>query len=135
MIEVDDKKVKLTVWDDSFGRDHSNKTLSPAFLKNAHGIFVFYDVTNRDSFTSVRLWMDQIEQSAFPYSICLLVGNKTDLKDQRVVSTEEGQELADHYCISFMETSAKDSTNVEEAVELFTHEFVSRPWVHDIPKM
>ena len=43
-----------------------------------------------------------------------LIGNKSDLKESRVVSTEEGQELADKYGILFYETSAKDGTNIKE---------------------
>jgi Ras-related protein Rab-1A len=98
------------------------KTITSSYYKGVHGIIVVYDVTDRESFDGVHEWMEQIEKSCTTNVARILVGNKTDLQDQRVVSTEEGQELADHYCIRFIETSAKDSTNVEKAVEIISRE-------------
>ena len=63
-----------------------------------------------------------------------MVGNKCDLDSQRAVSFEEGQELADHYCVRFLETSAKDSKNVEQAFTLMTREIKNRVAVTTKPK-
>jgi GTPase SAR1 family protein len=57
--------------------------------------------------------MAEVEKHAADNISRILVGNKCDLESQRQVSTEEGQDLADHYCVRFLETSAKDSKNVE----------------------
>jgi len=71
--------------------------------------------------------MNEVEKHANDYVSRILVGNKNDLTDQRQVTAEEGKELADHYNIRFLETSAKESTNVEEAFTLMTKEIKS--WV------
>ncbi len=57
---------------------------------------------------------------------CILVGNKCDLTSKRAVSYEEGQELADQYMIRYVETSAKESKNVESAFTLMTREIKNR---------
>ena len=57
--------------------------------------------------------MAEVEKHASDNISRRLVGNKCDLESKRAVSFEEGQELADHYCVRFLETSAKDSKNVE----------------------
>lgn len=69
--------------------------------------------------------MNEVEKHANDYVSRILVGNKNDLFDQRQVTAEEGKELADHYNIRFLETSAKESTNVEEAFTLMTKEIKS----------
>ena len=65
--------------------------------------------------------MNEIEKHASDNVVKILVGNKCDLESQRQVSFEEGQELADHYGVRFIETSAKDSKNVEKTYALMTH--------------
>ena len=57
--------------------------------------------------------MGEVEKHASDNISRILVGNKCDLEDQRAVSFEEGQELAEHFNVRFLETSAKDSKNVE----------------------
>ena len=70
--------------------------------------------------------MSEVEKHASDNISRILVGNKCDLEDKRQVSTEEGKELAEHYNVRFMETSAKDCKNVDEAFQLMTKEIKSR---------
>lgn len=70
--------------------------------------------------------MAEVEKHASDNISRILVGNKCDLESKRAVSFEEGQELADHYCVRFLETSAKDSKNVEQAFTLMTREIKNR---------
>merc|ERR1712127_905964 len=100
--------------------------ITSSYYKGAHGIIVTYDITDRDSFSAIQTWMAEVEKHASDNISRILVGNKCDLESQRAVSTEEGQELADHYCIRFLETSAKDSKNVEQAFTLMTREIKNR---------
>ena len=97
-----------------------------SYYKGAHGIIVAYDITDRESFTSVQNWMNEVEKHASENISRILVGNKCDLESARAVSKEEGQELADHYNIRFLETSAKDSKNVEQAFILMTREIKNK---------
>lgn len=72
-----------------------------------------YDVTDRASFQSIRNWVGQIQQHADVHVNKILIGNKCDMTDDKVISTEEGQALADEYGVRFYETSAKNNINVE----------------------
>ena len=90
-----------------------------SFAKNqyskADGILIVYDITDKKSFEGVNMWVASINKELEGGSECLLIGNKIDLESSRVVSTHEGEELAKKYKISFIETSAKLSRNVNEA--------------------
>ena len=70
--------------------------------------------------------MAEVEKHASDNLSRILVGNKCDLESQRAVSIEEGQELAEHYNVRFLETSARDSKNVEQAFTLMTREIKNR---------
>ena len=114
----------MQIWDTA-GQERF-KTITSSYYKGAHGIIVTYDITDRDSFSAIQNWMGEVEKHASDNISRILVGNKCDLESQRAVSTEEGQELAEHYCIRFLETSAKDSRNVEQAFTLMTREIKNR---------
>lgn len=122
--EVDGKTIKLQIWDTA-GQERF-KTITSSYYKGAHGIIVTYDITDRESFSAIQNWMAEVEKHAADNISRILVGNKCDLESQRQVTFEEGQELADHYCVRFLETSAKDSKNVEQAFTLMTREIKNR---------
>eukprot|EP01127_Copromyxa_protea_P011731 TRINITY_DN2974_c0_g3_i1.p1 TRINITY_DN2974_c0_g3~~TRINITY_DN2974_c0_g3_i1.p1 ORF type:complete len:133 (-),score=33.40 TRINITY_DN2974_c0_g3_i1:53-451(-) len=86
------------------------------------GALLVYSVTNRSSFENCETWLDELVHHADPGIIVMLVGNKTDLADQRDVSTEEGLEFSKKNNLHFIETSAKDNSNVSEAFERLIHE-------------
>ena len=123
-LEVDGKTIKLQIWDTA-GQERF-KTITSSYYKGAHGIIVVYDVTDKESFKNIDTWMNEVEKHASDNVSRILVGNKSDLTDSRQVATDEGKELADQYNIRFMETSAKESANVEEAFTLMTKEIKSR---------
>ena len=93
-----------------------------------------YDVTDKDSFRAIDNWMSEVEKHASDNVSRILVGNKCDLEESRQVTTDEGKELADHYNIRFLETSAKESSNVEDAFTLMTKEIKSRVVQTDVKK-
>ena len=111
-INVEGKTVKMQVWDTA-GQERF-RTITASYYRGSNGIILVYDVTNRDSFDHVSYWMQEVDRLAAPDVCRLIVGNKSDLTDKRVVSTQEGQALAQQYGISFLETSARDNTNVDE---------------------
>jgi Ras-related protein Rab-1A len=123
-LEVDGKTIKLQIWDTA-GQERF-KTITSSYYKGAHGIIVVYDVTDKESYKNIDIWMNEVEKHASDNVSRILVGNKNDLTDARQVTTDEGKELADNYNIRFMETSAKESSNVEEAFTLMTKEIKSR---------
>eukprot|EP01126_Amoeba_proteus_P031779 TRINITY_DN310_c0_g1_i1.p1 TRINITY_DN310_c0_g1~~TRINITY_DN310_c0_g1_i1.p1 ORF type:complete len:132 (-),score=23.25 TRINITY_DN310_c0_g1_i1:152-547(-) len=81
------------------------------------GALLVFSVSSRSSFKNCETWLDELMLHADPGIIIMLVGNKTDLIDQRDVSTEEGKEFALKNKLHFVETSAKDNSNVQEAFE------------------
>ncbi|CAN1333797.1 GTP-binding protein YPTM2 [Linum perenne] len=102
-VEQDGKTIKLQIWDTA-GQERF-RTITSSYYRGAHGIIVVYDVTDQESFNNVKQWLNEI----------LLVGNKSDLTSNKVVSYETGKALADELGIPFMETSAKNASNVEDA--------------------
>eukprot|EP01092_Planopodium_desertum_P011377 TRINITY_DN51695_c0_g2_i1.p1 TRINITY_DN51695_c0_g2~~TRINITY_DN51695_c0_g2_i1.p1 ORF type:complete len:133 (-),score=25.16 TRINITY_DN51695_c0_g2_i1:60-458(-) len=79
------------------------------------GILLVYDITDEKSFGNIRNWIRNIEQHASSDVNKMLIGNKCDLDDKRVVEFEKGKALADEFGIKFAETSAKSAAGVEKA--------------------
>ncbi|KAD6453425.1 hypothetical protein E3N88_08130 [Mikania micrantha] len=102
------------------------RTITSSYYRGAHGIIVVYDVTDQESFNNVKQWLSEIDRYANENVNKLLVGNKCDLTSQKVVSYETGKAFADEIGIPFLETSAKNSTNVEEAFMAMTAEIKNR---------
>ncbi|KAK0366000.1 ras GTPase [Friedmanniomyces endolithicus] len=98
-IELDGKTVKLQIWDTA-GQERF-RTITSSYYRGAHGICVVYDVTDMDSFNN------GVNK--------LLVGNKSDMADKKVVEYTVAKEFADSLGIPFLETSAKNASNVEQA--------------------
>jgi len=117
-INMDTKIIKLQIWDtappDRF------RTTSTSYYRGANGIIIVYDVTNQESFDDVRKWVYESDGHASD-SVCkLLLGNKSDMINERVVKYETAKALADELNIPFLETSSKNSTNVEQAFLMIT---------------
>jgi len=110
-VEIDGKRIKLQIWDTA-GQERF-RTITTSYFRGAQGILLVYDVTDRRSFESIRNWISQIQQHADVHVNKILCGNKCDMTDEKVVSTEEGQKLAKEFGIEFWEASAKNDVNVE----------------------
>lgn len=91
------------------------RTITSSYYRGAHGIIVVYDVTDQDTFANVKQWLQEIDRYATEGVNKLLVGNKSDLTSKKVVEYNVAKEFADQLNIPFLETSAKSSTNVEQA--------------------
>ncbi|CAH0384117.1 unnamed protein product [Bemisia tabaci] len=112
-IDMDGKKIKLQIWDTA-GQERF-RTITTAYYRGAMGIMLVYDITNEKSFDNIKNWIRNIEENASADVEKMLLGNKCELEDRRAVSKERGEQLAIEYGIKFMEISAKNSINVEEA--------------------
>ena len=117
MIDVDNKQYKLFFYDTT-GQE---KFRSLAFntVKNADGVILMYDITNKESFKSIPKWIKNVRERKGDDFPLLLLGNKIDKEDKRVISKEQGEDLAEEYNIDFFEISNKNGTNIEEAVFTF----------------
>ncbi|GFS88397.1 ras-related protein Rab-3 [Nephila pilipes] len=110
-----DKRVKLQIWDTA-GQERY-RTITTAYYRGAMGFILMYDVTNEESFNSVQDWVTQIKTYSWDNAQVVLVGNKCDMEDERVVSTERGRQLAEQLGLVFFETSAKENINVKSVFE------------------
>ncbi|EFA05261.1 ras-related protein Rab-35 [Tribolium castaneum] len=110
-VSLDGQKVKLQIWDTA-GQERF-RTITSTYYRGTHGVIVVYDVTNGESFANVKRWLHEIEQNCDVVNR-VLVGNKNDTPDRKVVLTEDAQRFADTMNIQLFETSAKDNVNVEE---------------------
>ena len=109
------KSIDVKIWDTA-GQERF-KTITYSFYKRAQGVLIAFDVTNRESFENVKNWVDSIENYAKEDIQKVLIGNKIDLTEQRKVTKQEAQNLADDHDIPYFETSAKLDQNVSEVMQ------------------
>lgn len=112
-VELDGKTIKLQIWDTA-GQERF-RTITSSYYRGAHGIIVVYDVTEAESFANVKTWLSEIDRYASDNVNKLLVGNKSDLVERKVVDTAQAESFAKSLNISFLETSARTRENVEQA--------------------
>ncbi|RNA42137.1 ras-related Rab-3 isoform X1 [Brachionus plicatilis] len=110
-----DKRVKLQIWDTA-GQERY-RTITTAYYRGAMGFILMYDITNEESFNAVQDWVTQIKTYSWDNAQVVLVGNKSDMQNERVVAYERGKQLADHLGLEFFETSAKENINVKQVFE------------------
>ena len=122
ILDINGKKVKYLIWDTA-GEDRM-KTMTYAYYRGCHVILIVYDVTIRKSFENVTTWVECVDKFAKTNVLRILVGNKTDLEDQRVISTEEGKKLAEENGLKYYEISAKTMTGLMEMFEDVAKEYV-----------
>ncbi|TFJ88510.1 hypothetical protein NSK_000084 [Nannochloropsis salina CCMP1776] len=120
-VKIDKKTFKLQIWDTA-GQERF-RTITSAYYRGADGIIMVYDVTNEESFEHIQDWLNEVNRYASEGTCKLLVGNKSDRPD-KVVSTERAKKFADELGIPFLETSAKNASNVEEAFLTMAQELI-----------
>ncbi|XP_028402637.1 ras-related protein Rab-8A-like [Dendronephthya gigantea] len=119
MLNVDDLKVRMQIWDTA-GQERF-RTLTSAYYRGAMGVLLVYDVTAEESFSHVNSWLRNIDDNASSDVCKVLVGNKADLNDKRVISKERGEMVAQNNNLKFFETSAKTDMGVKEAFKSLAH--------------
>lgn len=116
-MEINGEKIKLQIWDTA-GQERF-RTITATYYRGTHGVIIVYDVTNGDSFINVKRWITEIENNC-DYVDKVLVGNKDDNPEKKVVNQSEAQRFADSQGMTLYETSAKDNINIEEVFDFIT---------------
>lgn len=89
----------------------------PSYYRGAVGALLVYDITKHSTYVNVTRWLKELRDHADSNIVIMLVGNKSDLRHLRAVSTDEAKAFATENNLSFIETSALDSSNVEQAFQ------------------
>jgi len=116
---IDDHQCKVQIWDTA-GQERF-RVITTTYYRDAAGVLVVYDVTNGESFSRVRRWIDEINKYCDESIAKVLIGNKDDNPSadgnqlEKVVSTADAKQYAQQMNLAFFETSAKDNKNVDEA--------------------
>ena len=113
-IQVKDKTIKLVIWEPTGQERYADSPLSRRLYSDAMGIILAYDITNANSFDNAIKWLQRIKNYANEDVEKIIIGNKCDMEDKRMVAKDRGIEIAEENGISFMETSAKTNVNVEK---------------------
>ena len=113
-IEVKNKKIRVQLWDTA-GQEKYRAITKNLFLK-VQGVLVVYDITNENSFTNLKTWVKSIKEECGKSMQMIIVGNKCDLNDQRVIDKQKALEYAEEEKVEYIETSSKTGENVQKAI-------------------
>ena len=114
VIKLKNKKTYSVLFYDTAGQE-KYRSISLNVIKNAQGVILMYDITNKKSFESITRWMESIREIKGNYFPIILLGNKCELEEKRVVSKNDAEQLAQKYGIELFEISNKAGINVDEA--------------------
>ena len=121
--EIDGKIIKVQIWDTA-GHERF-RSITYSYYRGANAIIIVFDITDKKSFLSITEWLKQIEKHAKENVFKFLVGNKSDLAEERKVTYEEAKEYADEHDLPYIETSAKEGININELFESSIKSFLS----------
>ena len=123
-IQIDGKSIKIQLWDTA-GQEKYRAMTKNLYLKS-QGIIILFDITNETSFINLKNWMSQIKESCGEDIPILLVGNKIDLEDNRVINKERAMEYANNENIEYIEVSSKTGENINKALTSLLQKILKR---------
>jgi Ras-related protein Rab-2A len=112
-VRVDNNTMKIQIWDTA-GQE-SFKSIISSYFRGALGALLVFDLTNKESFDNIKDWIEMVKNKCNTPITFLLVGNKSDLEHERVVTKQEAYEFAQKNNMEYIETSTKSGNNVENA--------------------
>ncbi|XP_056141661.1 RAB11a, member RAS oncogene family, like [Lampris incognitus] len=114
-IQVGGKTIKAQIWDTA-GQERY-RAITSAYYRGAVGALLVYDIAKHLTYENAERWLKELQDHADSNIVIMLVGNKSDLRHLRAVPTDEAKAFAEKHGLSFLETSALDSSNVELAFQ------------------
>ncbi|XP_065010374.1 ras-related protein Rab11C-like isoform X1 [Musa acuminata AAA Group] len=114
-IQIEGKTIKAQIWDTA-GQERY-RAITSAYYRGAVGALLVYDITKQKTFDNVQRWLRELRDHADSNIVIMMAGNKSDLSHLRAVSEDDGQVFAEKEGLSFLETSALESLNVEKAFQ------------------
>jgi small GTP-binding protein len=120
-----DTVANLSIWD-TVGQERF-RNLTKNYYSDIQGAIIVYDINNKESFQQVDFWYKDLQENAPKNVLIMLIGNKTDIRNEQSVSWVEGKNYGDLKKINcFYEVSAKNGNNVELAFSEFTRKLVEK---------
>ncbi|MFX1466941.1 MAG: Rab family GTPase [Promethearchaeota archaeon] len=113
-LTINDELITLSIWDT--GGQEMFDYIRPHYFRGANCGLIIYDVTRKESFDHIERWFNDVKHNCGEIPI-IFIGNKTDLIDERVITTEEGERYAQQKKVIFYETSAKTGDNIIDVME------------------
>ena len=113
-IEIDNKPVDLQIWDTA-GQERF-WSITPAYCRKADGVILIYDITNSKTFDSILFWKNKVLEYSPEGVEIMLMGNKLDLRNERVISEDAGKEAARRMSTPYYEVSALTGQKIEQAL-------------------
>jgi len=123
-VELLGKKIKLQIWDTA-GQERFH-TITTSYYRGANGILLVYDITQPKTFDNISKWLRNINEHASEDVERMLIGNKCDMEDKRLISEERGRKVAEENGIKFFETSAKENINIEIAFNSLAEDILNK---------
>lgn len=123
LIQINEELVKLEIWDTPGDERYSPTT--KACFRRAHGFLILFDLNEKGTFENCQAWVDEVKMQSHPDSVILLVGNKKDTPNKRVI----GKDVAEQFqkvnnVFAYIETSALNGENVDAAFDLLVKEIL-----------
>lgn len=112
MIVVNDTPIKYQIWDTA-GQEKYH-SLAPMYYRGAAAAIVVYDITRKQSLATLKNWVKELKQLGPDNIVIAIAGNKSDLEEKREVPSAQAKAYADEIGAVFIETSAKEDTNVSD---------------------
>ncbi|ONK76874.1 uncharacterized protein A4U43_C02F750 [Asparagus officinalis] len=112
-LQIEGKTIKAQIWDTA-GQERY-RAITSAYYRGAVGALLVYDITKRQTFENVLRWLRELRDHADSNIVIMMAGNKSDLNHLRAVSPDDAQVLAEKEGLSFLETSALEALNIENA--------------------
>jgi small GTP-binding protein len=111
-VKINEHIIKLQIWD-TCGQE-AYRSIIKSFYKNSSLAIIVYSIDNKESFKALQSWLNEIKTESNPDIDIILVGNKSDLDEQREIEEKVGEKFCEDNNLSlFMETSAKTGLNAE----------------------
>ncbi|XP_054985459.1 ras-related protein Rab-19-like [Sorex araneus] len=123
-LDIDGKKVKMQVWDTAV--QESYRAITRSYYRRVDTAIIAYDITLRSTFGSVPYWIDEVKMYRATDTVIMLIGTKSDLCERRQVLFEQACAMAEkHGHLAALETSAKESRNINEAFQLMARVLIA----------
>ena len=112
IFEIEGSQIKLQIWDTAGQEKY--RSVGKAYYRNAVGVLLVFSLTDHVSFEKLEEWINDVSQYCHPKAKMILVGNKSDLVEQRKVTRDEIKNFAEDHNLPYIESSAKTGQNITE---------------------